>query len=142
MQLTLMTDYAIRTVLYLTQNGEIVPAGEVAQSMSIPKAYLMKVLKILREAGYIEASTGVNGGYRMIAEAEKLTLWDIIQATESKTRLNRCMEPDHFCSRSATKDCPVRNFYMTIQGTIEEQLSSATIASLLEKKKERQEEHL
>ncbi|SHK87071.1 RrF2 family transcriptional regulator [Hespellia stercorisuis] len=141
MQLTLMTDYAIRTVLYLTQKGGIVPAGEIAQSMSIPKAYLMKALNTLRKAGYIDASTGVNGGYWMLVEAEELTLLDIIQATESTTKLNRCMEQDHFCSRVATKDCPVRSFYMTVQSTIEKQLSAMTIANLLEENKAGQEEY-
>lgn len=137
MQLTLMTDYAVRTALYLAHMGGIVSAGEIAEGMSIPKAYLMKVLRILRGAGYIEASTGVNGGYWLTVSAEELTLLDIIQATESTTRLNRCMEKDHFCSRSATGRCPVRKFYLTVQENIEEQLSAVTIADLLKEEARR-----
>lgn len=139
MQLTLMTDYAIRTVLCLVEKGRIVPAGEIAESMAIPKAYLMKVLKVLRDAGYIEASTGANGGYWMAVRAEKLTLLDIIQVTESTTRLNKCMEEDHFCSRSATEECPVRKFYLAVQETIETQLSDMTIAGLLDKRENRRD---
>lgn len=137
MQLTLMTDYAIRTVLYLAEKGRTVPAGEISESMSIPKTYLMKALRLLRCAGYIEASTGINGGYRMSRKSEELTLLDIIQVTESTTRLNRCMEQDHFCSRSATRNCPVHKFYLTIQSNMEEQLSAVTIASLLENERTR-----
>lgn len=142
MQLTLMTDYAVRTVLYLAEKGRTVPAGEISEGMSIPKTYLMKVLKNLRKAKYVEASTGINGGYRMAVKAENLTLLDIIQVTESTTRLNRCMEKDHFCSRSATRDCPVRRFYLTVQENIEEQLSDITIAGLLEKSRTKEEETL
>lgn len=136
MQLTLMTDYAIRTILYLAEKGRTVPAGEISESMSIPKTYLMKALRLLRCAGYIEASTGINGGYRMSRKVEELTLLDIIQVTESTIRLNRCMEQDHFCSRSATRNCPVRKFYLAVQENIEEQLSTVTIAGLLEDEEE------
>lgn len=33
MQLTLATDYAIRTVLYLAQQKRIVPTGEISEAM-------------------------------------------------------------------------------------------------------------
>lgn len=141
MQLTLMTDYAVRTILYLAEEQGIIPAGEISEKMSIPKAYLMKVLRSLRNAGYIETRTGVNGGYRMAIKAEELSLLDIIQVTESTTRLNRCMEADHYCSRHATKTCPVRRFYLTVQKNIEEQLSDVTIAKLLQDKKTRRNTH-
>lgn len=143
MQLTLMTDYAIRTVLYLAEKGRIVPMGEIAEHMSIPKTYLMKVLRTLRGAGYIDANAGINGGYYLTVKPEELTLWDVIQATEGTIRLNRCLEDDHFCSRDATGSCPVRAFYVTVQGTVEEQLSSVTVARLLERQRTKtgMEEH-
>ena len=46
-------------------------------------------------------------------------------------QLNRCLEPDHYCSRFAVDSCPVRRVYVAMQEQMERGLSSITIASLL-----------
>lgn len=51
---------------------------------------------------------------------------------EGTTRINRCLEPDHFCSRNGTETCPVRKYYEELQSKFDETLHSVTIAKLAE----------
>lgn len=134
MQLTLATDYALRTILYLAQQKRIVPTGEISEAMGIPKTYLVKILRDLRNQGYIVPSTGINGGYALYRKAEDITILDIIETIEATVKINRCLEEDAYayCSRFATENCPVRKFYTIVQKNMEEQLSAVTIKQLLE----------
>jgi Rrf2 family protein len=140
MQLTLATDYAIRTVLYLAQREGIVPTGEISEAMGIPKSYLVKILRDLRNKGYIVTSIGVKGGYELCREADQITVLDIIETIETTVKINRCLEEDAYCSRFATENCPVRKFYTIVQQNMEEQLSAVTIQQLLEPDQEEKRE--
>ena len=46
-------------------------------------------------------------------------------------KCNRCLEEDEYCSRFATKDCPVRKFYQDFQAELENRLSNVTVKDLL-----------
>ena len=56
----------------------------------------------------------------------------VINLLEGTTRINRCLEDNHKCSRNATATCPVRKFYVRVQTYLEEAFRDKTIASLLE----------
>jgi len=131
MQFNITTDYAIRTVLYLAIRNEIVTSKEIAESMGIPLYYLFKITAKLVKVGILQRFQGVNGGFMLQKTPEQITLYDIIEALESTTKINRCLEEDKYCSRFATDNCPVRNFYVKTQNEIEDKLKSVTIEKLL-----------
>lgn len=130
MQLNLTTDYAIRTLLYLALRDTRTNTTEIAEAMVIPRSYLQNVLGKLRGAGLLSVSHGKDGGYVLAKEPSEITLWNIIQTMEGTTRINRCLEEDAYCSRFATKDCPVRVAYTTLQATFEEQLQAVSLETL------------
>lgn len=131
MQLNITTDYAIRTVLYLAIKKEVVTSKEIAEAMGIPLYYQFKITAKLAKEGIVQCYKGVNGGFALLKSPHEITLYDIVIAVEPTMRINRCLEDDEYCSRFATKDCPVRNFYVSTQREIEEKLQKVTIADLL-----------
>ena len=132
MQLNLTTDYAIRIVLYLATQTVPVSSKELSQNLGVPSSYVLKTARRLAEAGLVTASVGVRGGLALGRAPEDITLLDIIRVMEHTIQLNRCLEPDCYCSRAAVENCPVRKVYTTVQGQMEQTLASTTIRSLLE----------
>lgn len=133
MQLKTTTDYAIRTILYLTlRKTETVSSNEVAQKMAIPRQYLIQIGAILREAGLINTHAGKYGGYSLAREPDKILLYDIINAVEETTRINRCMEDDEYCSRLAVNACPVRRCYVVMQKKWDQLLKGLTMTDILD----------
>ena len=131
MQLNITTDYAIRMVLYLATVGRAAGSGEIASAMGIPRNMMATMSPKLRRAGIIQAVRGANGGYTLCRAPEDISLSQIVNAMEGTTRLNRCLEDDHFCSRGAAETCPVRKFYVGIQKLLDETFQEETIAKLM-----------
>ena len=132
MQLKLSTDYAIRIILYLATEKQIVPTLELSTILGIPQSLVFKINKKLRFAGIVNTYSGLQGSVSLALPAERITLYQIINTMESTTIRNRCLEDDEYCSRFSTSYCPVRKFYCRLQNDIEAALASITIASLLE----------
>lgn len=131
MQLNITTDYAIRTVVYLASVDRVAPAGEIAANIGISANYLNRVAAMLKKAGLVDSRNGATGGFLLAKKAQDISLFDIISVMESTTRLNRCLEPNHFCSRNATATCPVRRALTQVQTAVEQQLSAVHVSDLL-----------
>ena len=99
--------------------------------MGIPKNYVLKITHKLVEAGIVERLVGAQGGFLLIRKSGEITLLEIIDIMEPTTRINRCLEADRYCSRYATENCPVRNFYCRLQEGLEKSLAKMTIKQLL-----------
>lgn len=133
MQLKITTDYAIRAILYLAMHDEkIVPSSEVAEIMGIPRKYLIQIGTSLKKSGLIHTYTGIRGGYRLTRKPDHIRLFDIIDAMEDTNKINRCLEDDEYCSRFATKECPLRRCYCGMQELWDGFLKSFSIAELLD----------
>ena len=132
MQLNVTTDYAIRVVLCLRDKDNLVQATTISKEMCIPQNYLNKILKKLRDAGYISSVNGVKGGYYLNYHLSEITFGDIYQLMEPTIKINRCLEDDCFCSRNASSYCQVRKFYLEVQSELEKKLFHTTLQSILE----------
>ncbi|MBB3595784.1 Rrf2 family nitric oxide-sensitive transcriptional repressor [Rhizobium sp. BK529] len=91
MKLTLYTDYAIRTMIYLgSQEAEICSIKEVAEAYEISQNHLMKVVQDLARAGFVESIRGRNGGIRLGRPAASINLGDLLRHTESLDDILEC----------------------------------------------------
>ncbi|MGI6497781.1 MAG: RrF2 family transcriptional regulator [Oscillospiraceae bacterium] len=131
MQLKITTDYAIRTILHLATTKRITSSAEVADAMGIPQKYLINTIGTIKRAGLVETYSGTHGGYALAKAPSDISLGDIIEVMEGTTKINRCLEEGHYCSRGAANDCPIRRVYAELQERIETYLKSISIDQLL-----------
>ena len=131
LQLNVSTDYAVRIVLYLASAGEAASGAEISRAMAIPPNYLREIAKKLLRAEILRSTQGAKGGYDLAKSPGRISLRDIIESMEGTTRINRCLEPDHLCSRKATEDCPVRAFYQRIQDCLDSSFAAITVEQLI-----------
>ena len=134
MNINQATDYGFRAVLYLAgkPRGEVVEAQSIAKSEVIPMRYLLKIMPSLIKAGIVRSQRGVGGGYVLDKEPRDITLLDIMEAIEGPIHLNRCLIDEAYCSKNGPPHCKVHQTLAGIQQRLEFDLSSFSIADLLD----------
>lgn len=100
--------------------------------MGVPQSVIATLAKPLQKAGILTTQRGTGGGFALGRRPEDISLYAIINAMEGTTRINRCLEPDGFCSRNGVPTCPVHKFYTHIQSYLDAAFQDKTIASLME----------
>ena len=133
MQLQMTTDYAMRILVDLAAQKRVVPSTELSERLVIPAKYVLQVGRKLKENQFADTVTGSKGGYVLSKPPEEISIFDILIAFEGTMKINRCLEPDEYCSRRAVTSCVVHCFFSEVQNDLEKKLKSATLATLLAK---------
>jgi Rrf2 family nitric oxide-sensitive transcriptional repressor len=128
MQMNIETDYAVRTLLYLSREKDYVPSTIIENVMVIPARSMRRVIRKLRESGILKSKNGK--GYQLARPAEEISMLDVMTAMEGSIKINRCLEKDAYCSRRASGHCPVHFYYASVQNLLEQTFSATTIADL------------
>lgn len=131
MQLKISTDYAIRIVLYLAITQTAATSAEISAQMGIPQTVIATLARPLQEAGILSTQRGSGGGFTLSRRPEDISLHEIVNLMEGTTRINRCLEPDGFCSRKGTASCSAHRFFLREQEKLERSFREMTIAKLL-----------
>lgn len=136
LKLTKRTEYGLIALIHLADQGDgFVSAREVGERYLLPKRLLAEVLKELQHAGLVESQLGVNGGYRLIISADKVTLGQVIETLEGAPTLTSCdgqaaAFPGGECIVEA--HCPIRSPLQVIRQGIWHLLQTTTLRSLIE----------
>ena len=129
--ITRETDYALR-LLRTLRDGERRTAAEAAERGMVPVAFAYKILKKLAKAGFVEIARGVEGGCRLTADLERLTLYDLVIAMGEHCRLSGCMDPGYQCSwRSEHGGCAVHCHLAKIQEKLDQELRTHSLKEIL-----------
>ena len=132
MHITITTDYAIRTVIYLAIRKKITVSAQISKAMDIPKSYVLVVGRKLRNGGIIKAVRGKDGGLILIKPPSEISIYDIALLTEKSLKINKCLENDLRCSRDKADICPVKGVYTKLQNEIEEKMKVIFISNLIQ----------
>lgn len=98
MHLTLGTDYALRTLIYVGAKGEALSTiAEIAESFAISKTHLMKVVNKLGQQGYIDTVRGKGGGIRLRRPPAEIRVGTVVRETEEDLAVMGCLSERGFC---------------------------------------------
>ena len=131
MRLTVYSDYALRTLMYLAvKDDELATIAEIAQTYGISKNHLMKVAHALGVAGYVETVRGRGGGLRLAMPREAITLGEVVRQTEPDMALVPCFAPiDDECA--IVRCCLLRGALTKASDAFFEVLDSYSLADLV-----------
>lgn len=133
MQLTLFTDYSLRTLLYLglRRPGEVVAVQEISDAYGISRHYLLKVAQELARHGWIDATRGRSGGISLSADLRTLTIGEVVRTTEPHSAVLDCVNrAESDCAIHAP--CRLRGILSEAQREFERVLDRYTVMDLLE----------
>lgn len=83
------TSYAIEALAFLAglDSGTPVKTRQLSEILKIPEQYLGKVMTQLVKKKYISSSKGPTGGFELIINPEKITLYRVMASLDSLTPL-------------------------------------------------------
>lgn len=136
MELNRATDYAFRAVLYLSRlpRGQVVEAKVIAEDEKIPSRFLLKIFRLLSQAGIVESFRGVNGGYSLAKRPGEITMKEVLEAVEGPIHINRCLIAPEECNKRHTGICPLHKALFSIQQTINQELANYNFETLSKQK--------
>ncbi len=86
-KLSLKVEYACRVLAqlaYCYKVGELTHIEQLAIAEQIPKNYLVQILSELRSGGIITSRRGKQGGYALVREPDKISLYEIIKVVDAE----------------------------------------------------------
>ena len=94
MRLTMHTDFALRTLMYLgLRPGRLASIPEIATAYGISENHLTKVVHGLGRAGFVETLRGRGGGLRLALPPERIRIGDVVRHAEEDLALVPCFGP-------------------------------------------------
>lgn len=95
MNLTVQSDYAFRTLMFLASRA---PRGstiqEIAEHYRISRGHLMVLVHRLGHHGFLKTSRGRGGGIQLARPAEEIRLGEIVRAIEPNFQLVECFNTE------------------------------------------------
>jgi Rrf2 family protein len=84
-ELSCKSEYALLALLELAlhyDQGEPIQIRQISAQQNIPDRYLEQLLAILRRAGLVRSQRGAKGGYLLVREPRKISLYEVVNCLE------------------------------------------------------------
>lgn len=124
-----LTDYATVVMTCLAAGDGVTSAQALAERARLELPTVSKLLKQLAQAGLVASTRGINGGYRLAREPERITIADVVTAMEGPIGMTECSAHAGLCDHES--HCGVRVNWQRINHAIAGALASVTLADML-----------
>lgn len=136
MKLSSHEEYGLRCLLQVARQGidgsATIP--EISRKEGISEPYVAKLLRILRQGGFVKAVRGKAGGYTLAIPPEG------IHISEALALLGGRIYEEDFCLRHSgtqrncvhSTNCSMRSLWRSVQSAIDNVLGKMTVHDLLQ----------
>ena len=129
MRLSLHTDYALRTLMYLSGIKQRATTGQIAEFFGISKDHLAKVVQRLTRLGWVRTVRGIGGGLELAVQPESITVGEVIEKLEGSPQLLQCVtSPAQICVIQSS--CRLRHVLAEAERIQMEYLRSVTLSDI------------
>ncbi len=129
MRLSLQTDYALRTLLYLATRTERTTVADVAGFYGISAHHVGKVVHQLGRLGYVTNHRGPGGGIELAREPGSITVGRVVLDFEGNMHLLECVGTPGQCV--IQPGCTLRGVLAEAERLQMDYLNSITLETLL-----------
>lgn len=132
-KLSKLTDYAVVVLAEMARADETAhqrTAADLAESTGLPEPTVAKVLKLLAKGDVITSIRGVNGGYRLDATPDALSIAAVIAAVDGPIALTACVDGGDGCC-AYEGNCAVKRKWDPVNAAMKSALENVTLAQMM-----------
>ena len=125
--------YAVRILLGIARFQKNGPVSKkvIAEEENISADYIEQIIVPLKNDGLVVGLRGVKGGFRLAKDPSKITVYDILRASEGDVTLVDCARND--CKGRDKNICVTRPVWEGASKVLEVYFSKITLKDLLDK---------
>lgn len=134
MRITTWAEYGLICALHLARRAGDGPVTgrDVAARERLPADYVEQILLRMRRAGIVNSTRGARGGYALARTPDRITVRDVIKASELATFDLHCVSHPVDAGRCGeSENCSIRPVWMLLQQRIDEVLEGVKLSDLL-----------
>ncbi len=133
MLLTKASEYALLSLMLIAQKDEPQDVDTLSKQLDISKSFLAKILQNLAREGILYSYKGAKGGFVLSADAQKISISDILKCAEKKpAKIFECSSSEGDCPKDKANFCKIWPFFNKFQQKIDEFLDEMTLKDLLQ----------
>lgn len=135
MKISSHEEYGLRCLLQIGRRGlgESLTIPEISEAEDISTSYVAKLLRILRQAGFVKSVRGKAGGYALSRPANRIVVGDVLAALGGRVFASDFCErhPGQGIACVHSTDCAIRSFWHNLQSAVDQVVDKTTLQDLL-----------
>ena len=143
MKLSAQEEYGLRCLLRVGREGTAgsISISELSRAEGISEPNVAKMMRVLREGGFVRSTRGQSGGYALSRPADEINVGQVLA-----TLGGRLYEPSFCDSHSGIErlcthmpDCSIRSVWRMLQHAVDQVLGKIRLSDLLVSEREMNE---
>ncbi len=132
MRLTTRSRYGTRMAVDIAQNcgPGLVRISDIAERQGVSVKYLEKLIRKLKDAGFVKSKRGPRGGHTLARPASEIPMGEVVRVLEGDDTLVECRSGSDECDRLDV--CLTRRLWCEAAEAMYDRLNSFSLADMLD----------
>lgn len=135
MNITAQEEYGLRCLLRVAMHGSGDPmrTQEVAHAEGLSLEYAAKLMRTLKQGGFVASTRGAAGGYLLARPASEISVWQVLEALGGPLYEEKFCDAHTGSQRDCIRstDCSIRALWRNMNGILRSALSVISLADLV-----------
>ena len=107
-------------------------AKSISDVSGVPLRFSLKILRKLVAGGLVKSYKGTRGGYELAKSPKEISVLDVVEITEGRIHINRCLASEFVCTRLSESPCKFRECFDEISAEIRTSMRKVTFDRFIE----------
>jgi len=134
MHITAQEEYGLRCLLRVAMHGADEPmrTQDVAMAEGLSPEYAAKLMRTLKQGGFVASTRGSAGGYLLARPAREISVWEVLEALGGPLYEEKFCDAHTGSQRDCMRatDCSIRALWRNVNGILKSALSVISMADL------------
>jgi Rrf2 family iron-sulfur cluster assembly transcriptional regulator len=135
MNITAQEEYGLRCLLRVAMHdsGDPMRTQEVAIAEGLSLEYAAKLMRTLKQGGFVASTRGAAGGYLLARPAREISVWQVLEALGGPLYEEKFCDAHTGSQRDCIRstDCSIRALWRNMNGILKSALSVISMADLV-----------
>ena len=123
--------YALIALKYIDRlrSEELATAKEICTQFNIPFDPTARVLQLMAQHAVLKAEQGAHGGYRLVGDLDKLTIYSLSQMVAGDLAVSDCVSEKGVCDH--LDDCVLKGAMTKLNTALVKALKAVTVREMI-----------